>query len=65
MWREPWLREVERALGSFFQTEGNLMDVLSLKMLARILDPYDINRLLNSLIFRNRGKEQTPPYPLR
>lgn len=32
---------------------------------AWILDLYDINRLLNILIFRNRGKEQTPPYPLR
>lgn len=41
------------------------MDILSFKKSARVLDLYDINRLLNILIFHNRGKEQTPPYPLR
>lgn len=32
------------------------MDILSFKKSARVLDLYDINRLLNILVFRNRGK---------
>lgn len=55
--------EIGRKSPRYLFPEGYLIHVLSLRKSASILDLYDVNRLLNNLIFRNRGKEQTPPYP--